>query len=324
MTMKARPNVSIVIPLYNEEQLFELLIAKLNEVLSSVPFSVEVVLVDDGSDDNTPHLIEQLALSNNAYQALILSKNHGHQIAISAGLAHASATEAVMVIDADLQDPPEMLRDFYEKFKSGYDVVYGIRKSRKGSPLMKILYWIYYRVLDSISNIKLPLDVGDFCLMSRKVVDQLNNMPEQSRFIRGMRSWIGFKQVGIEYERQERVAGDSKYTFKKLFILAYNGIFNFSDYPIKLMMKLGLTSIVVSLAYLIFVLIKKYFVGDVPTGFTAMIFAIVLFSGVQLISLSIIGEYMIRIYKEVRNRPMFIVQSRILEGERCDENGIKE
>jgi len=322
--MKARPNVSIVIPLYNEEQLFEILITKLNEVLSSIPFSVEVVLVDDGSDDNTPDLIEQLALSNNTYQALILSKNHGHQIAISAGLAHVSATEAVMVIDADLQDPPEMLTDFYEKFKSGYDVVYGIRKKRKGSPLLKVLYWIYYRVLDRISNIKLPLDVGDFCLMSRKVVDQLNNMPEQSRFIRGMRSWIGFKQVGIEYERKERVAGDSKYTFKKLFILAYNGIFNFSDYPIKLMMKLGLTSIVVSLAYLIFVLIKKYFVGDVPTGFTAMIFAIVLFSGVQLISLSIIGEYMIRIYKEVRNRPMFIVQSRILEGERCDENRIKE
>ena len=316
--MSSRPSISIVIPLYNEEKSFELLIARLKEVLANVKYSVEVVLVDDGSSDGTSELIEKLALEDSTFQALILSRNHGHQIAISAGLANASASEAVMIMDGDLQDPPEMLDAFYEKYKNGYDVVYGIRKSRKGSVFLRILYWTYYRFLKNISNVDIPLDAGDFALISRKVVDQLNNMPELSRFIRGMRSWVGFRQTGIEYERDERVAGDSKYTYKELFLLAYNGIFNFSDFPIKFMMKMGIISILVSLGYLGYVLVQKYSAGDVPIGFTAIIFAIVLFSGVQLISLSIIGEYLLRIYNQVRNRPMFIVHRKIIEGQHVD------
>ena len=309
------PQVSIVIPLYNESEVLPHLIERINKLINSSSLSIEVVLVDDGSKDNTAEQILQLSLADGRYQSVLLARNYGHPLALTAGLAAATATEAVMVIDGDLQDPPELLHTFYELYKQGNDVIYAVRKKRKEAPLKKFAYHLFYRILKSISYVDIPLDSGDFSMMSRRIVDVLNKMPEESRYIRGMRTWIGFKQVGYEYERDERMAGDSKYSFKKLLQLAYNGIFNFSEFPIKLITNMGFFSISVSLIYLVYNIIKKYVYHAVPEGFTALLFAIVLFSGVQLFSLGIIGEYVLRIFFQVKGRPLYIVKKRIVNKE---------
>ena len=306
------PQVSIVIPLYNESEVLPHLIDRIGKLIDASPLKIEVVLVDDGSKDDTPEQIQQLSLSDDRYQCVILARNYGHQLALSAGLAASTATEAIMIIDGDLQDPPELLTAFYELYKQGNDVVYAVRKKRKEGPLKRMSYYIFYRILKSISYIEIPLDSGDFSLVSRRIVDVLNQMPEESRYIRGMRTWIGFKQVGYEYDRDERQAGDSKYSFKKLFKLAYNGIFNFSEFPIKLITNMGFFAISVSLVYLVYNIIKKYVYHAVPEGFTALLFAIILFSGVQLFSLGIIGEYVLRIFFQVKGRPLYIVKKRII------------
>jgi dolichol-phosphate mannosyltransferase len=309
------PQVSIVIPLYNESEVLPLLVDRINKLINSSSLSIEVVLVDDGSKDNTAEQIQQLSLTDGRYQCVLLARNYGHPLALTAGLAAATGTEAVMVIDGDLQDPPELLHAFYDLYKEGNDVIYAVRKKRKEGPLKKFAYHLFYRILKSISYIDIPLDSGDFSMMSRRIVDVLNKMPEESRYVRGMRTWIGFKQVGYEYERDERMAGDSKYSFKKLVQLAYNGIFNFSEFPIKLITNLGFLSISVSLIYLVYNIIKKYVYHAVPEGFTALLFAIILFSGVQLFSLGIIGEYVLRIFFQVKGRPLYIVKKRIVNKE---------
>ena len=307
------PKISFVIPLYNESESFNSLIERLNSVISKSSLAVEVVLIDDGSTDKTPELMQRLAFLDERYNCVFLARNYGHQIALSAGLANARATEAVLIIDGDLQDPPELLMEFYSKFKEGYDVVYGVRKKRKEGWLKKTAYHSFYRLLKSISYIDLPLDTGDFSLISKRVVDVINKMPEESRYIRGMRSWIGFKQVGLEYEREERFAGTSKYSLKMLFKLAYNGIFNFSEFPIKFITSLGLFSICVSLLYFIQTIYKKFAYDNVPEGFTALLFAVILFGGVQLVSLGIIGEYVLRIFFQVKGRPLYIVKNKITD-----------
>jgi len=312
--MSQVPSISLVIPLYNEEKVFSDLITRLNQLIQQFPDSIEVVLVDDGSKDNTAELMQALSLSNPHYTSLFLSRNFGHQVALSAGLAHCRGTKAIMVLDGDLQDPPELLDSFYSKLNEGYDVVYAVRKKRKEGIIKKMCYHLYYRLLGNISYINLPVDSGDFCLMSRRVVDVINKMPEESRYIRGMRSWVGFKQIGIEYDRDERLAGKTKYNLSMLFKLAYNGIFNFSEIPIKFISRLGILSIIVSMGYLAMVLFKKFFSDQVPTGFTALIVAIVLFSGVQLISIGIIGEYVLRIFFQVKQRPIFLLKSKIEDG----------
>lgn len=308
------PQVSIVIPLYNEEEIFPLLVKRLNAVMENLNLRVEVVMVNDGSMDRTPLLMKELSQNDKRYQCVFFSRNFGHQAAITAGMRYAKGTEGVMVIDGDLQDPPEMLSEFYEKFEQGYDVIYAIRKNRKAGRLKKILYYLYYRILSSISSIRIPLDSGDFSFMSRRVIDILNSLPEESRYIRGLRSWTGFKQIGIEYNRDDRVAGKSKYSLKKLFQLAFNGIFNFSEFPIKVIMRLGILSIIISSLYLGFTLFRKMFYGDVPQGFTSILFVIVLFSGIQMIFLGLIGEYILRIFFQVKGRPPFIVSERIENG----------
>ena len=309
------PQVSIVIPLYNESEVLPHLIDRINKLINSSPLNIEVVLVDDGSKDNTADQIQALSLIDGRYQSVLLARNYGHPLALTAGLAAANGTEAVMIIDGDLQDPPELLHAFYDLYKQGNDVVYAVRKKRKEGPLKKFAYHLFYRILKSISYIDIPLDSGDFSLVSRRIVDVLNKMPEESRYVRGMRTWVGFKQVGYEYERDERMAGDSKYSFKKLLQLAYNGIFNFSEFPIKLITNMGFFSISVSLIYLVYNIIKKYVYHAVPEGFTALLFAIILFSGVQLFSLGIIGEYVLRIFFQVKGRPLYIVKKRIVNKE---------
>lgn len=312
------PQVSIVVPLYNEEEIFPRLVKRLNELIEKSPFSVEVVLVDDGSEDRTAQLMGSVALQDERYKCIFLSRNHGHQLALTAGLANVSATEAVLIIDGDLQDPPELIKTFYERFKEGYDVVYAVRKKRKEGVFKRLTYWLYYRISSSISYYKIPLDSGDFSLISRKVVDILNKMPEESRYIRGMRSWVGFKQIGIEYERDRRAAGETKYSIPKLVELAFTGIFNFSNFPIKFITYLGTFSITISLIYFLHTLLKKLFFGYVPQGFTAILFIIILFSGVQLISLGIIGGYVLRVFFQVKQRPLFIVKNRIVNKEYVD------
>ena len=310
-----RPEISIVVPLYNEQESFETLIHRLNLLMKEIPKIIEIVLVNDGSKDQTPTLMRQIALSDPRYQAIFLSRNYGHQIALTAGLSQARATKAIMVIDGDLQDPPELLPKFYEKFKEGFDVVYAVRKKRKEGFVKKVAYFLFYRFMKSISYIDIPLDSGDFSLISRRVVDILNKMPEESRYIRGMRSWIGFKQTGLEYERDERIAGEAKYTFKMLFNLAYNGIFNFSEFPIKFVTRTGVFALVLAAAYFGFTMFKKVAYGSVPEGFTALLFVIILFSGLQLIALGLIGEYVLRIFFQAKNRPLFIIKEVIKDKE---------
>lgn len=306
--MSSTPEISFIIPLYNEEDNFVQLIRRLEILMSDIPQPVEIVLINDGSTDKTPLLMNETGLNDARFQCVFLSKRHGHQLALSAGLSLARGSKAVMILDGDLQDPPELIHAFLAKMDEGFDVVYGIRKNRKEGWFKKRAYWFYYRLMKNIANIELPLDSGDFSLVSRKVVDYINTMPEQNRYIRGMRSWIGFKQTGVEYERAQRFAGQTKYSWKKLFELAYSGIFNFSSFPVKFITRMGMIAILLSLIYIAYVLIKKLLLhGEVPTGFTTLIIAIILFSGVQLISLGVIGEYVLRIYQQVQNRPMFII-----------------
>jgi dolichol-phosphate mannosyltransferase len=312
-------DISFVIPLYNEEANFQQLVQRLNPIMDSLqPMQCEVVLIDDGSKDKTSYLMNELSLADKRYLSVFLSRNHGHQLALSAGLSCARGSKAVMVLDGDLQDPPEMVFDFLKYLNEGYDVIYGVRKKRKESIIKKLAYWGYYRLMNNISKIDLPLDSGDFGMLSRKAVTYLNQMPEQNRYIRGMRTWIGFKQKGIEYERSARFAGVTKYSWKKLFELAYSGIFNFSSFPIKFITRMGMLTIGVSLAYFIYVLIDKIYFNSVPQGFTALIFSIIMFSGVQLISLGIIGEYVLRIYQQSQSRPLFIIDKIIVNSELKD------
>ena len=309
--MAEQPQLSILAPLYNEEESLPLLVARLNKLMDESPLRIEVVLVNDGSKDKTEDMMRQLALADSRYHCVFLARNYGHQLALSAGMSVVNGTEGVMVIDGDLQDPPELLSQFYDLLKQGNDVVYAVRKKRKEGILKRAAYHLFYRLLKKISYIDIPLDSGDFCLMNRRVVDILNKMPEESRYIRGMRSWIGFKQVGLEYERDERQAGTSKYSFSLLWKLAYNGIFNFSEFPIKLVSRIGVFVIIFSILYLIGVLLKKLIYGTVPEGFITLFFIISLFSGIQLISLGLIGEYILRIFFQTKGRPLFIIKDRI-------------
>lgn len=283
--------------------------------MDSSPLSIEVVLIDDGSRDTTALMMRQVALSDPRYHCVFLSRNHGHQLALSAGIARARGSEGLFIIDGDLQDPPELLPEFYKLLKEGNDVVYAVRRKRKENMAKRTGYYLFYRLLKSISYVEIPLDSGDFSLISRRVADVLIKMPEESRYLRGMRSWIGFKQVGYEYERDERVAGESKYSLKQLFRLAYNGIFNFSEFPIKFMTNTGAIAIAISLVYFFVVVIKKLFFNPVIEGFTALLFVVILFSGVQLLALGIIGEYVLRIFFQSKGRPLFIVKEEIVNRE---------
>jgi polyisoprenyl-phosphate glycosyltransferase len=301
------PAISIVIPLYNEEKSFNNLVERITSLMDSLEPDIQVVLINDGSADNTPYLMQLLSEKDKRFKSVLLSRNHGHQIAVSAGMHYADGQEAIMIMDGDLQDPPELIKNFYSKIREGYDVVYAIRKNRKENFVLKSAYWLYYRLQRAVSNYNIPIDSGDFCMISKRVKDIIVSMPEESRYLRGMRSWVGFKQFGYEYNRDERAAGESKYSLKKLMQLAFNGIFNFSRFPIQLMYRMGSISILISFFYMIYLSYKKFTGAPLPQGYFTLIFAICFFSGVQLISLGLIGEYVYRTYNQVRKRPLFIV-----------------
>lgn len=308
--MEVSPEFSFVIPIYNEEKVFNQLVERLVALESKIDGVCEFILVDDGSIDNSPVLIEHLSLNNSSFKGLFLSRNFGHQKALSAGLDHAEG-KYIMLIDADLQDPPEMFFDFYRKIMEGFDVVYGIRKKRKEGFLKKAAYKTYYRFLNQVSNFKMPKDSGDFAMFTASVAKAINSNREEGRYLRGLRSWVGFNQIGLEYEREKRAAGEPSYTFKKLLELAFNGIMNFTTLPIKVLTITGASFIGVSFIYLIVVILRKFIYNDVPSGFTALLFMIILFGGLQLLSLGIIGEYIQRIFFQVKNRPLYVIKKKI-------------
>ncbi|NLI25181.1 MAG: glycosyltransferase family 2 protein [Bacteroidales bacterium] len=306
------PKLSLVIPVYNEEILIDQLFERTTRALNNLTSDYEIICVDDGSVDSTLEKLKHYHAQEKRFKVLSLSRNFGHQAAIFAGLTYTRG-EFVAVMDGDLQDPPELLGDFLARAEEGYDVVYAVRKKRKESFPKRMVYWAYYRIFKRMSNIYIPLDSGDFALMRNTVVRHLITMREQSLYIRGIRSWLGFRQIGLEYDRDRRQGGEPKYTLRKLLRLAFNGIFSFSEYPVRLISRLGLAVVVISIVYIIITLVKKYVYGDVPQGFTTLIIFISLFSGVQLVALGLIGEYMVRIYDETRRRPLFIVREEYID-----------
>ena len=306
--------VSVVIPCYNEQEVLPDLFQRLTAAADSWKADWEVICVDDGSRDQTWPMLAAQQAKDPRWRALSFARNFGHQIAVSAGIYHAEG-DAVIVIDADLQDPPEELARFLEKWKEGFEVVYAIREKRKEGPVKKVCYWVFYRLMSRVVPFELPEDSGDFCLMDRKVVEVLKAMPERNRFVRGLRAWSGFRQTGLRYERQARAAGEAKYNFRRLFKLARDGIFSFSTVPLTLVAQAGMWISLVSFAGILWVLATKIFSdffsrhGFPPVqGFTTIVILILFLGGIQMMSLGIIGEYIGRIYDEVKCRPHWVIR----------------
>ncbi len=302
------PDISVVIPVYNEAENLPVLYARLAAVLEQSAPDYEIVFVDDGSRDASLEQLHALAAQNQRVTVVELARNFGHQVAISAGLDQSRGS-AVIVMDADLQDPPEVLPQFMAKWREGYDVVYAIRERRKESWIMRAAYTVFYRLLQRVANIEIPLDAGDFCIMDRRVVDLLSGMPERNRFLRGIRSWVGLNQVGLAYERQVRHAGKPKYTFSHLIYLALDGLISFSYIPLRVITLIGFGVSLLSIVLAILYTIQKLFYGLTPPGFATLVVAIFFLAGVQLITIGVIGEYVGRIFEEVKQRPLYVLRN---------------
>jgi dolichol-phosphate mannosyltransferase len=303
----ALPDLSIVIPVYDEEDNLPSLYARLIAVLAATGLAYEVVFVDDGSQDGSLELMRGLAAGDTHVVLVELARNFGQQVAITAGLDYAGGS-AVITMDADLQDPPEVLPQFIAKWQEGYDVVYAVREHRKEGWPKRAAYAAFYRLLRRTANVEIPLDAGDFCLMDRKVVDLLQAMPERNRFVRGIRSWVGLRQLGLPYERQAREAGQPKYSFGRLVLLALDGFISFSHAPLRVASILGFTISLVSLVLAVFYFVKRVTTGLSPPGFATLVVAVFFLAGVQLVTLGVIGEYVGRIFDEVKQRPLYVVR----------------
>ena len=299
--------LSIVVPVYNEQEVIEETFRRLSEVFKDYFMKVEYIFINDGSKDNTYFKLGQIAKNNPQVRIINFARNFGHQIAITAGMDYAKG-DAVVIIDADLQDPPEVIMRMVEKWQEGYEVVYGKRLQREGETFFKkFTAKMYYRFLDSMTDVKLPVDVGDFRLIDRKVCNSMKCLPERSRYVRGLVSWVGFKQTSVEYKREKRFAGETKYPLKRMIKLAGDGIFSFSYKPLKLATFTGMMISAFSFIYLIVVLIQKFVKNDVASGWASSMAVSLFFNGVMLIVLGIMGEYVGRIYEEVKARPLYIV-----------------
>lgn len=301
-----KASISIVVPAFNEEEVLPALFSRLLVLKKSLGRSVELVFVNDGSSDRTPDLLDSFAENEALVLAVHLSRNFGHQKAVSAGLSVAKG-DYIGIIDADLQDPPEEIERFAAKLDEGYDVVYAVRRNRKENFLMRITYALFYRILSLLSDIDIPLDSGDFCLMRRTVVDRINAMPEKHRFIRGLRSYVGFKQAAAEYSRDARAFGAPKYTLAKLLELATDGIFTFSSKPLRLATILGFLSSSTAIIYSIYIISWRLFSNEILPGFASIIVVVLYLGSVQLFCIGILGEYIGRIHDEVKQRPSYII-----------------
>lgn len=308
--------ISIIIPCFNEEDVLIETNNRLFSVMNEIPsHSFELIYVDDGSNDTTQEILCKLQMLHKCVKVICLSRNYGHQIASTAGLENSSG-DAVVLIDADLQDPPEVIVAMVEEWQNGWEVVYGTRVNREGETGFKL--WtakMFYKMMNRLSDVKIPLDTGDFRLMDRKVVDAVLQMPERDRFIRGMVSWVGFKQTSVTYQRKARVAGTSKYPVHKMIHFAVDGILSFSRAPLKLATWLGFLTSGLAILGIAYALTLRIFTNIWVTGWTLLFIAILFFGGVQLISLGFIGEYIGRIYGEVKKRPLYIVEKKIGFGE---------
>ncbi len=308
------PELSFVIPCYNESRVLPLLHQRLVASMARVNLSWEVIFVDDGSQDDTYPQLAAMHAMDSRFKVLSFSRNFGHQTAVFAGLSRATG-DFVAVLDADLQDPPEFVATCVEKLKEGYDVVYAVRRKRKENFFKRAAYAGFYRLLKAIAEVEIPLDSGDFCVMRQSVVAVMRTMPERDVFVRGLRAWTGFRQIGVEYERAARVAGETKYPLRKLVKLALDGVFAFSAFPLRLASYLGFISLTISLAGAALVVVWKIFnfrlLGHYPSevpGWTSLVCLILFLAGMQFLILGILGEFVRRIYSEVQQRPRWIVQ----------------
>jgi glycosyltransferase involved in cell wall biosynthesis len=304
--MSRAPRVSLAIPVFNEEAVVPELVRRTTAVLDSIPGGPhEIVLVDDGSSDHTMELLEKAAEKDPRIVLVSLSRNFGHQTALGAALDQVSGDVAIL-LDGDLQDPPEAVPTLLDWYQQGYDVVYVRRTNRKESWWLRACYYLFYRLLAALSSVQLPLDAGDFGLMSRRVITEMRRMPEQHRYLRGLRTWVGFRQIGIPMERSARHAGRTKYSPLKLLRLASDGIFAFSIAPLRAAAVLGAGAIGISFLFALYSLYAKFRMHS-PQGFTALILAVMFFSGLNLFFLGIIGEYVGRVYEETKGRPHYVV-----------------
>lgn len=307
--------ISVIVPSFNEEKNVPLICERLTSTLYQISDDYEIIFVNDCSKDNTLEVIKQLSKKDSHVKYISFSRNFGHQIAVSAGLDLCKG-EAVVIIDADLQDPPELILEMYEKYKEGYKVVYARRKSREGETwFKKITAKLFYRFLSAMTSIEIPVDVGDFRLIDKVIVKHLRNMPEKSKYIRGQISWIGYKQTFVEYHRDARLYGKTNYPLKKMLRLAFDGITAFSDKPLKMASAIGILSAIISLLAIIYALFSHFIFDSVVSGWTSLIISVLFIGGVQLITIGIIGEYIARINNDVRNRPLYIIDEDNIEKE---------
>ncbi len=302
-------DISIIIPIFNEEGNIELLYKRVVATIQACQLSFEIIFVNDGSKDSSLQKIMELSITDNRIKYIDFSRNFGHQIAVSAGLNNTLG-EAVVIIDADLQDPPELIAELYQKYKEGYEVVYAKRKSRKGESFLKLVTAkLFYKTLRNITSVDIPLDTGDFRIIDHKVVEELRKMPEPNKFLRGQISWIGFRQTFIEYDRQERAFGTTGYTYRKMIKFALDGITSFSESPLKLATMLGFVVSFAAFCMLLYAFYSRLISRDYVPGWASLIISVLFLGGIQLLSLGIIGEYISRIMANVRNRPLYIISN---------------
>ena len=305
--------ISIVIPLYNEEEVLNECYTRIKVVCNSLDnYEHEIIFVNDGSKDKTLNILEQIAQNDKSAKVISFSRNFGHQCAVTAGLKYITG-DAIVIIDSDMQDPPELIPEMVKLWEQGNEVIYGKRKKREGESRFKLLTAsVFYKTLNALADVDIPKNTGDFRLVDRKVVDTINSMPEHNKFLRGLFSWTGYKQYAFEYERKERFAGKTKYPLKKMLKLATDGIIGFSTKPLKILGGLGLFSIFISFVILIYSLLSFIFKwNNIMPGWTSIMVAITFFAGVQLLSIWMISEYIGRIYDETKGRPQFIIDKTI-------------
>lgn len=307
-----KPEISIVVPLYNEELVIDAMAARLTAAMDKTGLAYEVVMVNDGSRDRTAELARAICAADSRYRLVGFSRNFGHQFAITAGMDRCRG-DAVVIIDADLQDPPEVIPELVARWREGFQVVYGLREKREGESWFKLITAkAFYRVLKRLTSVEIPVDTGDFRLIDRSVLEQLNSMRERSRFVRGMVSWIGFRQCAVTYVRHQRHAGETKYPLSKMMKFAIDGLLAFSQVPLKLASGLGLAASLVSFFAMVYGVVIKYVAPEkVIPGWSSTFSAILFLGGVQLICLGVLGEYVGRIYEEIKNRPLYIVAEEV-------------
>jgi polyisoprenyl-phosphate glycosyltransferase len=305
--MKSHCFLSVIVPMYNEEEVIEVTYRRLKAVLDTLGETYEIIFVNDGSRDRTSDIVRGMCKADHGVKLVEFSRNFGHQIAVTAGMDHANG-RAVVLIDADLQDPPELIADMVARWREGYDVVYGKRIGRKGeSWFKKMTAALFYRLLRSMTSVNIPVDTGDFRLMDRKVCDALISMRERSRFIRGMVSWAGFKQTSVDYVRDERFAGETKYPLRKMIRLSLDAMTSFSTKPLKIAGILGFILSAAGFIYLIIVLYQHFFTDTTTQGWTSLVAISLLFHGITLSLLGVLGEYIGRTYEEAKRRPLYFV-----------------